>query len=432
MAKIAIGEGITKSVFDVKGVNLGEEEAPYWTTLRKRESYKPRLGTNRVGIQTYYYARKDFFDCHLPREWEIARDAEIIPFEDVFLFRRMVKVLGAIPINLKNNIQRRLRFRVRSGSGNGSTSSELEARVCIHKRIRLDATRTLQFQLEGVRHHMSWRQFILEWVCIRQRSWILTVSKFIRVKGVIPSYTSIGDPLMRLCHKLIALSNVRRSQAPKKVTSIDLFYLRSMDVGSVNIPYLLAQYLRRYAFGRKRGAKMPGGQFASVAPRPERRHVDAVGAAQVDQEVPEGGVQADLTPAQAPQTAHIPRTMPQRTVEMDDSNRTMEEYIELEAKKARRHDFPSIVFDDPLGTNHKISSEPIVSPLDDNNFDFIVSFDESNDEYYTVIYDKNSFSYELISVNALETNLKNDNDEVSISAEDVIIEQSDGGVDIDA
>ncbi|GJR16574.1 reverse transcriptase [Tanacetum coccineum] len=41
MAKIAVREGITRSVFGVKGVDLGEEEAPYWTTLGKRESYKP-------------------------------------------------------------------------------------------------------------------------------------------------------------------------------------------------------------------------------------------------------------------------------------------------------------------------------------------------------------------------------------------------------
>ncbi|GJY75772.1 MAK10-like protein [Tanacetum coccineum] len=41
MAKIAVVEGITRSVFGVKGVDLGEEEAPYWTTLGKRESYKP-------------------------------------------------------------------------------------------------------------------------------------------------------------------------------------------------------------------------------------------------------------------------------------------------------------------------------------------------------------------------------------------------------
>ncbi|GJZ19988.1 retrovirus-related pol polyprotein from transposon TNT 1-94 [Tanacetum coccineum] len=41
MAKIAVGEGITRSVFGVNRVDLGEEEAPYWTTLGKRESYKP-------------------------------------------------------------------------------------------------------------------------------------------------------------------------------------------------------------------------------------------------------------------------------------------------------------------------------------------------------------------------------------------------------
>ncbi|GKE24342.1 hypothetical protein Tco_1435854, partial [Tanacetum coccineum] len=83
IAKIAVGEGITRSVFGVKGIELGQEEAPYWTTLGKRESYKLRPSTDGVGAQTLYYARKDFLDCHLPREWEIARDAKINPFKDV-------------------------------------------------------------------------------------------------------------------------------------------------------------------------------------------------------------------------------------------------------------------------------------------------------------------------------------------------------------
>ncbi|GKE58624.1 hypothetical protein Tco_1497809 [Tanacetum coccineum] len=52
--------------------------------------------------------------------------------------------------------------------------------------------------------------------------------------GIVPSYTSIKDPLIRLCHRLIAFSIDRRSQAPKKVTSTDLFYLRSIDVRSVH------------------------------------------------------------------------------------------------------------------------------------------------------------------------------------------------------
>ncbi|GKA25629.1 MAK10-like protein [Tanacetum coccineum] len=107
MAKVAVGEGITRSVFDVKRVNLGEEEAPYWTTLGKRELYKPRPSSDGVGARTPYYARKDFLDCHLPGEWEIARDAELNPFKDVLVFRRMVEFLGAIPINLKSNMWER-------------------------------------------------------------------------------------------------------------------------------------------------------------------------------------------------------------------------------------------------------------------------------------------------------------------------------------
>ncbi|GJV16145.1 hypothetical protein Tco_1361468 [Tanacetum coccineum] len=51
-----------------------------------------------------YYARKEFMKCHLPREYEIARDAEINPFKDVSMFRRMVEFLGALPINLKGNM----------------------------------------------------------------------------------------------------------------------------------------------------------------------------------------------------------------------------------------------------------------------------------------------------------------------------------------
>nr|GEV85029.1 hypothetical protein [Tanacetum cinerariifolium] len=52
-----------------------------------------------------------------------------------------------------------------------------------------------------------------------------------------------------------------RGQAPEKVTAIDLFYLRSMDQGTVNVPYLLAQYLFRHTKGRKSEARMSGGHF---------------------------------------------------------------------------------------------------------------------------------------------------------------------------
>ncbi|GJV69958.1 hypothetical protein Tco_1485467 [Tanacetum coccineum] len=104
MAKIAVGKGITRSVFGVKGVDLGEEEAPYWTTLGKRESYKPQPSSDGIGARTPYYVREDFLDYHLPDKWEIARDAELNLFKDVLVFRRMVEFLKAIPINLKSNM----------------------------------------------------------------------------------------------------------------------------------------------------------------------------------------------------------------------------------------------------------------------------------------------------------------------------------------
>ncbi|GJZ80920.1 hypothetical protein Tco_0645914 [Tanacetum coccineum] len=46
----------------------------------------------------------DFYIAILLGEWEIARDVEINPFKEVIVFRRMVKFLGAIPINLKSNM----------------------------------------------------------------------------------------------------------------------------------------------------------------------------------------------------------------------------------------------------------------------------------------------------------------------------------------
>ncbi|GKD69454.1 hypothetical protein Tco_1323544 [Tanacetum coccineum] len=81
--------------------------------------------------------------------------------------------------------------------------------------------------------------------------------------GTAPSYTAIRDPILRLCHRLIACSIAGRSQAPEKVTVTDLFYLRGMDVDSVNVPYLLARYLRLFAAGRKSGAHISGGQFVA-------------------------------------------------------------------------------------------------------------------------------------------------------------------------
>ncbi|GJY91472.1 zf-CCHC domain-containing protein [Tanacetum coccineum] len=129
-------------------------------------------------------------------------------------------------------------------------------------------------------------------------------------------------------------------------------------------------------------------------------------------------------------------------VKLDDPNITMEEYIRLEEEKARKHgkvfnwetakygkiwydedvhglksvetEFPAIIFNDKLTFEEALSCEPTVSPLNDNKIDFRISFDESDDEDYTVIYDKNSFSYKIISTNDLKTDSENDNEKVNM------------------
>ncbi|GJR08547.1 hypothetical protein Tco_0791199 [Tanacetum coccineum] len=149
--------------------------------------------------------------------------------------------------------------------------------------VDLDMTGALQFQLGGARRRLSWRQFIIDlglhmrekmespsfaryWAeSARQipnkgdlRDYWIGITSARDFLGTAPSYTAIRDPILRLCHRLIACSIVGRSQAPEKVTVTDLFYLRGMGVGSVNVPYLLARYLRLFAAGRKSGAHISG------------------------------------------------------------------------------------------------------------------------------------------------------------------------------
>ncbi|GJX09608.1 hypothetical protein Tco_0199467 [Tanacetum coccineum] len=95
---------------------------------------------------------------------------------------------------------------------------------------------------------------------------------------------------------------------------------------------------------------------------------------------------------------------------MDDQNITMEEYIRLEEEKAQKHgkvynwetakygkiwydedvldlrsietEFPAIVCNDSFTSNETPSCEPTVSSLNNNEIDFRISFDESEDEDY--------------------------------------------------
>ncbi|GJT43911.1 hypothetical protein Tco_0952626 [Tanacetum coccineum] len=123
---------------------------------------------------------------------------------------------------------------------------------------------------------------------------------------------------------------------------------------------------------------------------------------------------------------------------MDDPNITMDEYIRLEEEKAQKHrkvfnwetakydkiccdedihdlrsvetEFSAIAFNDEVSSK-TLSYEPTVSSLN-KEINFRVSFDDFNDKDYTVIFEKNSFSYKIISTNDLRTDSENDNKKV--------------------
>ncbi|GJT98641.1 hypothetical protein Tco_1094159 [Tanacetum coccineum] len=71
--------------------------------------------------------------------------------------------------------------------------------------------------------------------------------------------------------------------------------------------------------------------------------------------------------------------------------------------------YSAIVLDDAT-----LSCEPTVSPLDNNETDFKISFDESDNEDYMVVFDKNSFSCKIIYVNNLKTDSEDENDKVNL------------------
>ncbi|GJV44800.1 hypothetical protein Tco_1429336 [Tanacetum coccineum] len=108
---------------------------------------------------------------------------------------------------------------------------------------------------------------------------------------------------------------------------------------------------------------------------------------------------------------------------MDDLNITMEEYIRLEEEKAQsmaifRHSNMANAHYGKMEYYEEedatLSCEPTVSPLNENEIDFRISFDESDDEDYMVIFDENSFSYKIIYVDNLKMDSENKNDKVNM------------------
>ncbi|GJU71802.1 hypothetical protein Tco_1263207 [Tanacetum coccineum] len=116
-----------------------------------------------------------------------------------------------------------------------------------------------------------------------------------------------------------------KGQAPEKVTATDLFYLRSMDRGAANVPYLLAQYLVRHAKRRNSGAVLSElplinmgelvklkiymeirDNWAWVSPGQERQQFATAGAPGAAKDAPaiDEGVQGDPIPMHAPTIHH--------------------------------------------------------------------------------------------------------------------------------
>ncbi|GKD48146.1 hypothetical protein Tco_1277122 [Tanacetum coccineum] len=218
--------------------------------------------------------------------------------------------------------------------------------------LDLNTPGALQLQLRGARRCLSWRQFIVAlglhtgeemespnfaryWAESADRSSTRGLRELL--DGIIisvifpwhsPSYTSIQDPILRLCHRLIACSIAGRSQAPEKVTVTDLFYLRGMDVGSINVPYLLARLqeltiivlelpiIDMAELVRLQIYEEIKDTWAWVALGLERQPNATAGATEDAHVVDEGG-QAVSAPVQAPQQPPPPppttgRTMTQR------------------------------------------------------------------------------------------------------------------------
>ncbi|GKD58453.1 hypothetical protein Tco_1295962 [Tanacetum coccineum] len=81
-------------------------------------------------------------------------------------------------------------------------------------------------------------------------------------------------------------------------------------------------------------------------------------------------------------------------------------------------EFPAIVFDNT--SNTMPPCEPTVSPPIESELDFRISCDESDDEDYMVIFDENSFSYKIVSVNDLKIVSENDDNNVALSPNPMI------------
>ncbi|GJV40742.1 hypothetical protein Tco_1419182 [Tanacetum coccineum] len=179
--------------------------------------------------------------------------------------------------------------------------------------LDLDTPGALQFQLGGARRRLSWRQFILA-LGLHTAEEMETVGFGISSAGdflgTAPSYTSIRDSILRLCHRYLRLFAAGRKSGD--LISGGQFVAR------------LVKHFRLLTEERLRGLTVIAPAFlvidmaelvrlqicveiddtwAWVALGPERQPNAAASAPRAVEDAPavDEGVQADLTPVQAPQ-----------------------------------------------------------------------------------------------------------------------------------
>ncbi|GJU42360.1 hypothetical protein Tco_1195317 [Tanacetum coccineum] len=238
---------------------------PFGIPFDPKRYYKDGDSTRYYGGQDMALPPRDQRHKYLRYKGLQYTDADIVDFETRLarIYRREVHKVQVfnfegLPDLMVKGLRGRMLIEHRDAQGQSMFTSRAWRRLfeirgpLVHELIMkffgtfrfgeamldLDTAGALQFQLGGVRR----------------------LGDFL---GTPPSYTLIKDPMLRLCHRLITCSIAGRSQAPKKVIVTDLFYLRRMDVDLINVPYLLARYLRLFASGRNHEAMIFGGQYVA-------------------------------------------------------------------------------------------------------------------------------------------------------------------------
>ncbi|GJX37649.1 hypothetical protein Tco_0250952 [Tanacetum coccineum] len=169
---------------------------------------------------------------------------------------------------------------------------------------------------ESARHILDKRDLSAYWIGISFAEDFL---------GITPSYTSISDLILRLCHKLIACSITGRSQAPEKhgaMISGGQFVARQAEYfrllteerlqGLTVIVRDHPKIVDMAELVRLQICEELDDTWAWVAPGPERQQVVTAGAAE-DAPVVDEGAMAVLAPVHAPQPSP-PMVRPARTM----------------------------------------------------------------------------------------------------------------------